>query len=40
VLAATLQARFKDERVLYIYHDAAGLDGLGVIADLFWPPPG
>jgi hypothetical protein len=38
VLSAVLLARFKGERVLYVYHDAAGLDGLDVIADLFWPP--
>lgn len=38
VLSDELQSRFRGERVLYIYHDAAGLDGLGVIADLFWPP--
>lgn len=38
VLADDLGARFRGERVLYIYHDAAALDGLGVIADLFQPP--
>ena len=38
VLADTLSARFEGERVLYIYHDAAALDGLDLIADLFWPP--
>ncbi|MDB5363640.1 MAG: hypothetical protein JWO51_4937 [Rhodospirillales bacterium] len=39
VLADELKARFQGERVLYIYHDAAALGGLTVIADLFWPPP-
>ena len=38
-LAAWLAGRFKGERVLYVYHDAAALDGLGVITELFWPPP-
>ena len=38
VLADTLRARFRGERLLYVYHDAAALDGLDVIADLFWPP--
>lgn len=37
-LADTLKARFQGERVLYVYHDAAALDGLDVIAGLFWPP--
>ena len=38
VLADALRARFQGERVLYIYHDAAALDGLDVMTDLFWPP--
>jgi hypothetical protein len=38
LLAVDLRARFQGERVLYIYHDAAALNGLGVIADVFWPP--
>ena len=38
LLADTLRARFQGERVLYIYHDAAALDGLDVMTDLFWPP--
>jgi hypothetical protein len=37
-LADALRTRFQGERVLYVYHDAAALDGLGVIAALFWPP--
>ena len=36
-LAAALKARFQGERVLFVYHDAAALDGLGRIVDLFWP---
>jgi hypothetical protein len=36
-LAAFLATRFQGQKLLFVYHDAAALDGLGVIDDLFWP---